>query len=216
MGRETRVERVRRRRRNGGRAGSGVMVSSSCGRMSGQCREVEIRPGLGIGNIAGARESRLDMLAQRRVADGVAPVDQPLLQLVVEPLEPRRRLRRARVSARAGRAARPATRSRRCRCGCPNKRLCVLVAPVSNESITWRLRRRAPGCRSGRAPDRVPRPVALGLLLGLHLAAAVADQHRLVALPDRLQAEVVVDAAVGEDRPCVVNGSRAGPCPSLA
>ena len=35
----------------------------------------------------------IHMLAQRGVADRVAPVDQPLLQLVVQPLQPRRRLR---------------------------------------------------------------------------------------------------------------------------
>ena len=49
--------------------------------------------------------------------------------------------------------------------------------------------------------ERMQRPEPLRLLLLLHVAAAVRDEDRLVALPDRLEAEVVVDAAVGEERP---------------
>ena len=50
--------------------------------------------------------------------------------------------------------------------------------------------------------ERVQRPEPLRLLLLLHVAAAVRDEDRLVPLPDRLEAEVVVDAAVREERPC--------------
>ena len=43
------------------------------------------------------------------------------------------------------------------------------------------------------------RPVALGLLLRLELAAAIADEHRLIALPRGLETEIVVDPAVREE-----------------
>ena len=92
-----------------------------------------------IGEAGGLRQRRVDVLAQRRVADRVAPVDQPLLQRVVDALQPRRRLRRAPWCARAGRAARRRACSSRCRCGCPSRRPCA--CPAWYESITWRLRR---------------------------------------------------------------------------
>ena len=49
-------------------------------------------------------------------------------------------------------------------------------------------------------PERVQRPEPLRLLLLLHVPAAVRDEDRLVALPDRLVPEVVVDATVREKR----------------
>ena len=42
------------------------------------------------------RQGGVDMPAQGRIADGIAPVDEPLLALVVEPLQPSRRLRQLR------------------------------------------------------------------------------------------------------------------------
>src|SRR5262249_5707121 len=46
---------------------------------------------------------------------------------------------------------------------------------------------------------RVSHPIAGGLLLRRQLRAGVADEYGLIALEDRLQTEVVVDAAVAED-----------------
>ena len=50
----------------------------------------------------------------------------------------------------------------------------------------------------------MPAPVVVGVGLGLHLAAGVGDEHRAARLPGRLEAEVVVDAAVGEHRALAV------------
>src|SRR5687768_17160338 len=42
-------------------------------------------------------------------------------------------------------------------------------------------------------------PIALRFSFRHKVTAPIADQHRVIPLPDSLQAEVVVDAAVGED-----------------
>ena len=42
-------------------------------------------------------------------------------------------------------------------------------------------------------------PINRLVRLGLHLAAAVADEDGRIGLPDPFEAEIVVDAAVGED-----------------
>ena len=52
--------------------------------------------------------------------------------------------------------------------------------------------------------EQVPAPVVVGVGLGLHLAAGVGDEDRAARLPGGLEAEVVVDAAVGEHRALAV------------
>ncbi len=47
--------------------------------------------------------------------------------------------------------------------------------------------------------DSMPRPVPGRFSLRLKLSAPVADKHQLVLPPNRLDAQVVVDAAVGKN-----------------
>jgi hypothetical protein len=83
-----------------------------------------------------------------------------------------------------------------------------LRAPDLNESITCRLRNeRTWVVDEVEHAIGVARPVGFGLLLGLELAAGVANEDGLIALPCRLEAEIVVDApSVRNTR--VVNGAR--------
>ena len=73
------------------------------------------------------------------------------------------------------------------------------LTPVWNSSISWRLRRlRTWLSTTSRIRDGVPRPVAGRVLLGLDLAAGVADQHGRKRLKSVSRPEIVVDAAVAQ------------------
>ena len=56
-------------------------------------------------------------------------------------------------------------------------------------------------------------PVVVGVGLGRHLAAGVGDEDRAARLPGRLEAEVVVDAAVGEHERARGTRRSRGRCP---
>src|SRR6185503_7343142 len=131
---------------------------------------------------------------ERGVAHRVAPVDQSLLEIVVHSLEPGRRL---------GEGERALERT--------VQRIGQLVimdvganAPIGApagprlEGVDYLPLAQRPHLIVDEIEDPVgvPRPISLGLLLLLRLAAGIADEHRLIAFPYRLQTEIVVYTAI--------------------
>ena len=95
-------------------------------------------PRRGIGVAGRRRQRRVDVGAHPGVADRVAPVDELLLDVVVEPREPRRerRQRERRLVRRRQRVGEVEVVDRRC--GCPSTRRAR--SPLRNATTHWRLR----------------------------------------------------------------------------
>ncbi len=152
----------------------------------------------GYGKLAGAAAVVATCFAHPRIADGVAPIDQSLLGHIRKFFQPGRGLGKHRRLRQRARQRTADAIGGDVRANAPVGAL----ANAGLERIDHLTRAQAAHLVVDDLVDanRVARPIGVRRLLGGHLAAAVADQNRLVSLPRRLEAEVVVDAAVAQHR----------------